>query len=182
MAGKQGVLFLRGINVGGRHKVSMVDLRAVLDDLGLGPSSTHLQSGNAVIAGQAGPKTDDMVAEALAAEYEFDVPVVSRSASDLQSVVARNPFSGPAADDPKLVHVIFLREEPDADRVGAVDADRWPTEEWRVDGRELYVHFREGSGRSKLTVDDVERQLGVAATGRNWNTVTAMVDKVSATG
>jgi uncharacterized protein (DUF1697 family) len=182
VAGRRAALFLRGINVGGRHKVPMADLRAVLDDLGLGPSSTHLQSGNAVIVGRAGPKIEETVAEALAAEFEFEVPVVSRSAADLQSVVERNPFPGPAADDPKLVQVLFLREKPAIERVGAVDPDRWTTEDWQVDGRELYVHFREGSGRSKLTVDDVERQIGVAATARNWNTVTAMAAKASASG
>lgn len=157
----------------------MADLRDVLDDLGLGPSATHLQSGNAVIRGRAGPKTEQLVAEALAAEFEFAVPVVSRSAADLQSVVEGNPFPGPTTDDPKLVHVLFLQKKPDGRRVGAVDPDRWPTEDWHVDGRELYVHYREGSGRSKLTVDDVERQLGVAATARNWNTVTAMTEKAA---
>ena len=182
MAASRSVLFLRGINVGGRHKVSMTDLRAVLDDLGLGPSETHLQSGNAVIRGRAGPKTDQRVAEALAAEFEFDVPAISRSAADLQSVIERNPFPGPTADDPKLVQVLFLREKPRADRVSAVDLDRWSAEDWQVDGRELYVHFPRGSARSTLTVGDVEAQLGVEATARNWNTVLAMAEKVAAPG
>ena len=91
MAGRRAALFLRGINVGGRHKVTMADLRAILDDLDLGPSDTHLQSGNALISGRAGPKTDKRVAEALEAEFEFAVPAVSRSATELEAVVCGQP-------------------------------------------------------------------------------------------
>ena len=132
MAGKQVVLFLRGLNVGGRHKVSMADLRDVLDDLGLGPSSTHLQSGNAVICGRPGPKTDKMVAEALAAEFEFDVPAVSRSAADLAAVVEANPFADQAEADPQSVHVLFLFDRPKANLIDAVGPDRWPDAAWEV--------------------------------------------------
>ena len=178
MAGKKAVLFLRGLNVGGRHKVTMADLRDVLDDLGLGPSSTHLQSGNAVICGRPGPKTDKMVAEALAAEFEFDVPAVSRSAADLAAVVEANPFADQAEADPQSVHVLFLFDRPKANLVDAIGPDRWPDAAWEVVGKEMFVHYREGSAGSKLTVDDVERQLGVGATARNWNTVTAMAEKV----
>jgi uncharacterized protein (DUF1697 family) len=182
MARARTVLFLRGINVGGRHKVSMDDLRAVLDDLGLGPSSTHLQSGNALVTGRPGPKTEQMVAEALAEEFEFEVPVVTRSATDLASVMERNPFGAEAAADPSAVHVLFLAKKPTRGKVEAVDPASWDAEDWELDGRELYVHYRQGSARSKLTVDDVERQLGVPATARNWNTVTVMADKASASG
>lgn len=180
MAKGPTALFLRGINVGGRHKVSMDDLRSVLDDLGLGPSRTHLQSGNAIVICTPGARVEKKVSEALADEFEFPVPVATRSAAEMASIVEHNPFPKPAAKDPASVHVHFLSAEPDKAKVEAIDPERWATEDWEVVGRELYVHYKEGAGRSKLTGDDIERQLGVVSTARNWKTVTAMADLVQA--
>lgn len=177
------VLLLRGINVGGRHPVPMAELRELLDGLGLGPSRTHLQSGNALVQVPAGLAVDadrggldGVVAQALEARFGFPVPVVSRSGAQLASVVQRLPFPEAADRDPTLVHVLFLTDEPDGHRVGAVDPGRWRDEDWRVDGRELFVHYRHGSARSKLTVDDVERVLDVRTTGRNWRTVRRLAE------
>ena len=49
-------------------------------------------------------------------------------------------------------------------------------EELRIGDRELYIHFPNGMGRSKLSVAAVERALGVPGTGRNWNTVTKLLE------
>jgi uncharacterized protein (DUF1697 family) len=173
-------LFLRGINVGGRHKVPMDDLRSVLDDLGLGPTTTHLQSGNAIITATPGVRVEKRVAEALQDEFEFAVPVATRSAADMASVIERNPFVKAARKDAKTVHVHFLAAEPEPKRVADLDPDRWTADEWVLDGRELYVHYKKGSAESKLNAGDIERQLGVVSTARNWRTVEAMAEMAAA--
>jgi uncharacterized protein (DUF1697 family) len=74
-----------------------------------------------------------------------------------------------------MVHAVFLESEAPPDRVAALDPDRSPPDEFEVSGREIFVHYPGGSGRSKLDLAYFEKQLGVAGTARNWNTVTRLL-------
>ena len=71
--------------------------------------------------------------------------------------------------------MVFLSDRPAANAVAGLDPERSPPDEFRVRGREIYLHLPNGSGRSKLTVDYFERRLGVAATARNWNTLIKLI-------
>lgn len=170
------VAFLRGINVGGRAKVPMADLRTVATDLGWHEVRTYLQSGNVVFARPAAGISG--VAEGLEAAikdaFGFDARVIVRTQAELASVASRNPFLSDEADLKKL-HVMFLDREPEAARITDLDPDRSPPDRFEVVGREIFLHYPNGMGRSKLTLDYFERRLGVAGTARNWNTVTKLL-------
>lgn len=163
---------LRGINVGGRNIVPMKELRAVMEAGGLQNVATYVQSGNLLF------DSDQTDAVALAGRLQrlinerFDTttPVVIRTAGEMARVVASNPFLD---DEPefKWLHAIFLDAAPDASAINQLDPGRSPGDRFAVAGREIFVHFPNGSGRSKLTINYFERILGVTATGRNWNTV-----------
>src|SRR6266540_2357538 len=142
------VVLLRGINVGGKTKISMSDLRTLLTGLGAEDVRTHLQSGNAVLV---------------------------RTSAQLVRVVASNPFSG-KAKAPAKVHVAFLAAAPGRARVQALDPKRSEPDEFRVAGREIYLYYPNGYGRTKINNAYFEKQLGVAATTRNWNTVTKLAE------
>ena len=168
--------FLRGINVGGHHKVPMKDLRALLATLGLQKPGTLLASGNAWF--EAG--TQDSLAlqarlsQAIEARFGFAVPTVVCTAEQVRSLVrAGHPFADDASD-PKFLHVCFLSAvpQPDPDRRPDVE------EPMEVRGDVLFVHYVNGVARSKLTMDRIERWLGVQATGRNWNTVRKIAEKL----
>ena len=162
-------VLLRGINVGGNNRISMPDLRAVLERAGCSDVRTYVQSGNGVVSwpGPA-PDLERAVAGQLAV-HGLPVPVLVRSAAELDSVVARNPWPGEELD-PKLFHVGFLFGEPEPDRVAAVDVQALLPERLAVSGREAYLYYAGGVRTSRLD----RGKLGVDMTARNWRTVLAL--------
>jgi uncharacterized protein (DUF1697 family) len=171
------VALLRGINVGGNKRVAMADLRATLESLGYDDVSTILQSGNAVFTT---PRSDpDTLGRAIERVIEtrlgMDVKVLVRTGPELARIVSANPLPEAAAEPAKL-HVAFLSAAPDAGWFESIDTSRYERDAFRLGERELYVWYRDGAGRSKLTNDMLERRLGVTATSRNWNTVTKLAE------
>ncbi len=177
------VALLRGINVGGRKKVAMGDLRDALRSLGYGDVETYLQSGNAIFAAPDRDPGPDRLArdveQALRSRLETDVKVLVRTGDELASVVEANPFPG-AASEPSRLHVAFLSAAPDEDRAATIDAARFEPDQFRIGERAVYLWYPNGAGRSKLTNDLLERKLGVTATSRNWNTVLALRERAGA--
>jgi uncharacterized protein (DUF1697 family) len=169
------VALLRGINVGGRRKLPMADLRALLDALGHEDVTTYVQSGNAVFRSGGGSAASVAAAieRRIESELGLDVAVMLRTAAQLRAVLDGDPF--PKAER-KQVHVVFLEEKPGAAAAKRLDPDRSPGDEASLHGRELYLRLGNGAGRTKLTLDWIEKQLGVRGTGRNWNTVTKLAE------
>ncbi len=164
------VAFLRGINVGGRNRVPMADLRSLFADLGYPDATTLVQSGNVVFGarGTELPALEARLEREFAASFGFASRFVLRARDELAEVASGNPFPDAEAEPAKL-HVVFLGETPAAEAVAALVPS--PPDAFVVDGRHVYVHYPAGAGRSKLKLD-----LGVAATARNWNTVTRVLE------
>jgi uncharacterized protein (DUF1697 family) len=172
------VSMLRGVNVGGHNKIKMEELRALYESLELRHAQTYIQSGNVVFS--AKERDTDRLAErigdGIARRFGFRPGVVVRTSSDLRKAIAKNPFPARAATEPNKLSVTFLAHDPDADaRNKALGINVGP-EELRIDGRELYIYFPDGQGRSKLTLPLVEKTLKTAGTGRNWNTVVKLLE------
>jgi uncharacterized protein (DUF1697 family) len=167
------VVLLRGINVGKARQIGMPRLTEVLTARGHGNVRTHLRSGNVLL--DSPMAEDELVADvekAIKAEFGFDVPVVVRTAEELAAVIAGDPFASLAADPAKYL-VTFLPRPPAKERV----ADLPPVEgggEYLVRGRELYLWLPDGVANTPLAAWKWDRLLGVAGTGRNWNTVTRL--------
>jgi uncharacterized protein (DUF1697 family) len=174
------VAMLRGVNVGGRAKVPMADLRELLTGLGYRRVRTYLQSGNVVLDHRGtGAAVASGVAAAVADRFGLDVPVVVRSAGDLARVVGANPYPAEGLDpdeEPNRFHVTFLAGDPDPAAVDALVAktDPYAPDTLRVVGPDVFLHVPGGYGESKLTNSLIERTLGVRATTRNWRTVTTL--------
>ena len=172
---------LRGINVGGRNRVAMADLRRVVAALGHTEVATYIQSGNVVFS------TRDADARAVAAGLEgaiadeLGVPaaVVVVDRDELAAVVAGNPF--PDVSDPKRLHVVFTAGEIGPDTAAAVAAEverarqRGGGDDARVAGRAIYLHTPDGIGRSELAVRLARPAAGAVGTARNWATVTRLL-------
>ncbi len=150
----------------------MAELRDLAGRLGLREARTYIQTGNLVF--RDGPV--ERLAGALAEEFGLATEVFVRSADEMRAVVTGNPF--PAAEAAKVL-VYFLRDEPAAEAVARVEELVFAAEELRVRGREMYVHFREGMGASKLSMARLEKMLGTTGTGRNWNTVQKLVEMMA---
>jgi uncharacterized protein (DUF1697 family) len=174
------IALLRGINVGGKKKVSMGDLRALFDELEAEDVRTHLQSGNVVFKSVLrDTELIDRVEKAIARELGLKVTVVVRTKAQLAKVVANNPFAEKVKEQAKL-HVAFLAAAPARDSVRGLDPTYGAPDEFRLAGREIYLYYPNGYGRTKINNAYFERKLGVAATTRNWNTVTKLAELANA--
>ncbi|MDI2132962.1 DUF1697 domain-containing protein [Yinghuangia seranimata] len=170
MAGTRYIALLRGINVGGKNKVPMAELRAMLADLGYADAKTLLQSGNAVFTADTAKGPDGVAAEveaALEKAYGKAIHVVVRTAAELDDVIAANPFEVP--DGAKFL-VNFYARPFYAERLADLDVAAFPPEELALAAREIYYNFPDGMRDAKLPTA-VDRKLKVLGTGRNWNTV-----------
>jgi uncharacterized protein (DUF1697 family) len=175
------VALLRGVNVGGRGKLPMADLRAIAEDLGYGEVATYIQSGNLVLTTSASAATVARdLAAAIAAGTSVAPAVVVRTRSQLAKVVRDSPFLARGEDEGHL-HVTFT-DGPASAAVAGLDLAPYAPEEATAIGKELHLFLPNGLGRSKLAAD-LSRQKGTVGTTRSWRTVTkllAMADDAAA--
>lgn len=166
---------LRAVNLVKRNRIAMSDLRRILTGLGYSDVRTHLQSGNAVFTSDLpAVAVERAIADALAEQAGLRCAVMVRSGAELAAVLAANPL-GREPEKPSWFFVSFLAAEPDPAAVSALAAlDLSPGQAWII-GREAYLWCPSGPLDSKLGGPLVEKQLGVAGTARNWNTVSKLV-------
>jgi uncharacterized protein (DUF1697 family) len=169
-------LLLRGINVGRAHRVPMADLRELLQSAGHREVRTLLQSGNVVLdAAAPAEELAPAVERALAERFGFAIPVVVRSADDLRGVVARDPLGAIATDPTRYVVSFFAGPVPAEleERLRAVDP---VDDEYRIEGRELYVWCPHGQLESPVSAALAKHRGGPVGTARNWATVLKIAD------
>ena len=171
------VALLRGVNVGGHNQIKMDALRTICESLSLQDPQTYVQSGNVVFRTRerdlaaVGKRIEDCIER----KFGFRPGVILRTTSEMKDVIARNPLAKRRAIEPAKLYVTFLASQPAAEVQDAILAVKTAGEEVRVDGRELYIYFPNGMGRSKL-MPVVERLLKKSGTSRNWNTVTKLLE------
>ena len=182
------VALLRGINVGGKNKVAMADLREVVAELGHADVSTYIQSGNVLFSPPAADADASALAAALAeaitARLGVTAPVVVVARDELAEVIAANPF--PDEADPKRVHAVLLSAAPAAEAAAKIDealarsAAKGARDELATVGRTLYLHTPDGFGNSELAAAVLRivtsPRAGVTGTARNWATMTKLLD------
>jgi uncharacterized protein (DUF1697 family) len=179
------VALLRGINLGGRNKVAMTDLRALVAGLGHADVTTYIQSGNVLFTAAASDPAA-MAAEmsaAIAAKLGVTAPVVVVPRDELAAIIAASPF--PGEPDPRRVHAVILSQPPWPDltaRVAAALADaaaKGSSDEIVAIGRTLYLRTPDGYGRSDLAAGLLRSvhapKIGATGTARNWATTTKLL-------
>ena len=156
------VVLLRAVNVGGTGKLPMSDLKRLCEKAGFLNVRTHIASGN-VVAERDGAEAETKAA--LKAEIQAHagkpVGVIVRTAAEMAKVVADNPFPDRSASQ---TVAIFLNRAPPTGALKEVKGQA--NEELRLGVREIYVHYPDGIGRSKLLIP-----AAGAGTARNMNTV-----------
>jgi uncharacterized protein (DUF1697 family) len=165
--------FLRAVNLPGHKPAAMADLRDLLTQLGFSDPRSLLQSGNLVFRGKerstAGLERllETEAAQRLGLETDFFV----RTAEEWREIVDRNPFPKEAEGDPGHLVVVLLKETPSLEQVNGLQAAIKGREVVRGVGRQAYIVYPDGIGRSRLTSAIIEKRLSTRGTGRNWNTV-----------
>lgn len=169
---KRWAALLRGVNVGGR-KLPMADLKAMLEALGFANVRTLLASGNAVFEADEkdAAKLEALIERECPARLGFSTDFRLRDAAQIAAVLRDNPFPEVARERPSQLLVSFWRAPVPKDLPERVAAIYDGPERLAVVGRELYIDYPEGQGRSQLGPAMAKLKLKGAATGRNWNTV-----------
>jgi uncharacterized protein (DUF1697 family) len=167
------IALLRGVNVGGHQPVAMSDLRDLLTELGFADARSLLQSGNLVFRSDARSAAglERMLELEAGKRLGLQAEFLIRTAKEWKEVVARNPFRKEAERDPGHLLVMFLKSATNLKDVKAVQAAIAGPEIISADGRQVYIVYPAGIGRSRLSNTFLERKLGIRGTARNWNTV-----------
>ena len=170
------IALIRGVNVTGNNMLPMKSLTALLQKMGCMGVRTYLQSGNAVF--QSTETDRDRVCQALTTAIQkahgFAPRVLLLTAPELGRAMRANPFHQ-AAENHKVLHLFFLDAKPAKADLQAMAALAANGEEFKLQGRVFYLYTPNGFGVSKLAAK-AERLLGVAATARNWRTVTSLLE------
>jgi uncharacterized protein (DUF1697 family) len=170
------IVLLRGVNLGGRNRLAMPQLREALEGAGFEDVSTYVQSGNVVLSSKAtAQRVGAEVERLIAKRFDLDIKVVVRTRAQLATVVKRNPFEK-VAKNPKLYQVTFLEKAPPVEVMRKLEAATSGKEQVAHIGRELYAWHPDGVGRSKLAALMSGKGLGVTTTARNWTTVTRLLE------
>lgn len=159
------VALLRAVNVGGTGKLPMSELKAMCEELGFGAVRTYIASGNVVFSSR---KSEAAVKSALEKRLEAyagkTVGVMVRSAAEIAQVLAENPFPKAA---PNRTVAIFLDGKPPKDTLAGLRGQK--DEEISLGRREIYVHYSDGMGTSKLVIPAAK-----TGTARNINTIATL--------
>ena len=159
------VALLRAVNVGGTGKLPMSELKAMCEELGFGAVRTYIASGNVVFTSR---KSEAAVKSALekqlAAFAGKPVGVMVRDAAEMAQILADNPFPKAA---PNRTVAIFLDGKPLKDTLFGVRGQK--DEEIRLGRREIYVHYGDGMGQSKLVIPAAK-----TGTARNITTIATL--------
>jgi uncharacterized protein (DUF1697 family) len=162
---------LRGVNVGGKTKLPMADLRRIAEGCGFDDVRTYVQSGNVVFrTSGAAAAVAKKLRSAIAAGTSLNPAIAIRSAEQLAKVVEQCPF-----DDTANVHVTFLVEGA-KHAAPKVEQEQFAPERYDVRGREVYLYLPNGLGRSKLAAALSKGAAAADGTTRNWRTVTAVLE------
>jgi uncharacterized protein (DUF1697 family) len=160
------IALLRAVNVGGTGKLPKSDLNALCQDAGLGAVRTYIASGNVVFASdKTEPEIKALLEDQLRAYAGKPVGVLVRTAKELAAVLAGNPF--PTASSNRTVAIFLDWSAPPDTLPGITGQDG---EEVGVGAREIYVHYGDKMGRSKLRIPHT-----ADGTARNMNTIAALV-------
>jgi uncharacterized protein (DUF1697 family) len=155
------VALLRAVNVGGRQ-LRMDDLKRIATELGLPAPRTFIASGNLLFrSDQEEPTLKRGLEAALQSHMAASVRVMVRTAGEMADIVAANPFAEAPGN---RVVAVFLDQAPPAD--AGSSAKNVTDERLALGRREIYVHYPDGQGRSKLRIPAASH-----GTARNMNTV-----------
>lgn len=176
------IILLRGINVGGRKRLKMAELRAMLEAMNFTNVQTYIQSGNIILEAEETSNTtlEERVKTQVMETFNYDVPVLALRVEELIHIFNNNPFLTKRNEDIATLHVTILADMPDAERVKAVSEIEYKADEFEITNKIIYLFCPSGYARTKFVNNFFESKLKVRATTRNWKTISKLVELVNA--
>lgn len=171
------ISMLRGVNLGPHNRIKMDALRALYESLKFEDPRSYVQSGNIIFRTKEknGPPLAKKIQGAIQKNFGCCPEVILRTSDEMRKAIAANPFPERAKQEPGKVLVTFLAAEPPGEAKANLAKFKDFPEELHLKGRELFIYFPNGAGKSKLPWSSVDKLLKVTGTARNWNSVQAML-------
>ncbi|AOW19720.1 DUF1697 domain-containing protein [Urechidicola croceus] len=175
------IALLRGINVSGKKKIKMSDLKEFLLNDGFIDVQTYIQSGNVIFNSK---KTDKVklaeeISLCILKNYAFEVPVVVKSKIEWERILNKNPFINQNGVDLKKLYVTFLYNSPSKEDVEILKTIDFNPDKYQIKNDIVYSCYGQSFGKTKMTNNVFEKKLKLIATTRNWNTVNKLLQLVS---
>ena len=172
------IAMLRGINVGPHKRMKMEKLRASCEALGCQQVKTYIQSGNVVLqaARLSASSLTKRIEERILADFGFSSDVILRTREEMQKTVTGNPLLKEEGIDSSKLHVVFLSEAPAPSAMKKLEALTLAPDRVRHSGKEIYFYFPNGVSGSSLWKHNLDRELSITFTMRNWNTVNKLYE------
>ena len=172
------IAFLRGINVSGKRKVPMVELRVLCERLKLQDVKTYIQSGNIVFKSSLAQteELEDLLSNEIEKYFGFEVPVIIKTVDDLNEIINQNPFISQEDIEANKVYFVLLNKFPANELLVKFNTETFKNEECSIVDTRVYLKCALGYGKAKLNNNLIERKLKVLATTRNYRTMNKLIE------
>ncbi len=174
------IAFLRGINVGGHKKIKMADLRLLLEGLGYKEVLTYIQSGNVIFNSleEERDKLENQISE-VKNQYGFEVPVLVKTRTEINKILDINPYNDPDDLASNKIYFVLLKKVPENEDIEATSAIIFENEKFIITPECVFIRYDLGAGKAKCGINFFESKLKVAATSRNYRTMTKLLELYS---
>jgi uncharacterized protein (DUF1697 family) len=167
------ISLLRGINVSGKNKINMDELRCLYESLDFTHVRTYIQSGNVIFNT---PEIESFVLsekieKEITQSLDFSISVLIRTDDDFRRIIENNPFITAKEEDFSRLYITFLYRSPAESVVRKLSELNSKPDEFSISNKEIYLHCPNGCGKTRLSNNFFEKKLGMPATSRNWKTV-----------
>jgi len=173
------IALLRGINVGGKRKMLMVDLKVLFSKLGFTNCATYIKSGNVIFETERTEnnlKLADKIEQAILDRYEFEVPVIIRTYNEWKQVISDNPFFKDKSISIDRLHLTLLDKVPEAELTNKLKEMEFGDDQFKIIGQHIFLCCTDKYSKTKMTNGLFEKRLKCKATTRNWKTVLKLLE------
>lgn len=171
------IALLRGINVGGHHKVPMAELRSELEKLGFSNIVTLLNSGNVIFEATETTDFETKIEARLQKVFGFPIPVILRNFEEISAMIKSNPFENIEVTENTRLYISFLKNDPHNNLTLPYLSQDRSFQIIAVNGNTIFSVLDLSIGKTVKGMEDLERLFGKEITTRNWNTIIKLANK-----
>ncbi|MDF4203687.1 DUF1697 domain-containing protein [Maribacter sp. SA7] len=174
------IAFLRGINVSGKNKIPMIELRELCENIKLQDVQTYIQSGNIVFKSviKSTSELERLIAAAILKRFDLEVPIIVKTVEQLSAILNENPFASNDENIKKQLYFVLINEKLNIEALSKFRAEVFTNEEFSISDSCIYLKCSAGYGKAKLNNNLIERKLKVRATTRNYKTMNKLLEMV----
>ncbi|MFZ4261279.1 DUF1697 domain-containing protein [Sphingobacterium sp. HJSM2_6] len=174
---KSYVIFLRAVNVSGKHILPMALLKNELSHLGFDAVRTYIQSGNILLKSKLDKQDIKYAIEDLIhKKFSFTIEAFVLNEEELIRAINNNPFDSSLPGN--RVFYTFISQPPSEENLVKSKLIPIGSEEFYLIDHVVYFYLPEGMARSVLNNAFFEKKWNTVATGRNLNTILKMKELI----